>query len=95
KRQGMTLVVPQIGQIDSGFSRCGILTNGKTAGAKALFILWALSARLKSCPDASGLLIQFFCSLSSRALTLIRNRKRILLEVQRPSFLRLQDQMHE
>jgi hypothetical protein len=44
--------VPQIGQIDSGFSRCGILTNGKTAGAKALLILWALSARLKSCPDA-------------------------------------------
>ena len=59
------------------------------SGAKALLILWALSARLKSCPfkteastrvfpqpvkscpDASGLFIEFFRSLFSRALTLL------------------------
>jgi len=30
-----------------------------SAACKALLILWAFSARLKSCPDASGLFIEF------------------------------------
>jgi hypothetical protein len=35
----------------------------KPAEAKAQLILWALSARLKSCPDASGIFIEFFRNL--------------------------------
>jgi hypothetical protein len=30
-----------------------------SAGDKALLILWVLLARLKSCPDASGLFIKY------------------------------------
>jgi hypothetical protein len=54
--QGTTSVVPQMANLDSGFSRCGIAEN-KTAGAKAQHDFVALPARLKSCPDA-------FCSLN-------------------------------
>jgi hypothetical protein len=41
----------------------GRFSEEHPAGAKALLILWALSARLKSCPDAYGHLILFFRNL--------------------------------
>jgi len=54
-RQGKTSVVPQRSDPDSGFSRWGVINNRKKrdSGAKAQHSLTALSARLKSCPDAS------------------------------------------
>jgi hypothetical protein len=52
--QGTTSVVPQMANLDSGFSRCGLqVTGSKTAGAKAIRDSVSPSARLKSCPDTS------------------------------------------
>jgi hypothetical protein len=60
-----TSVVPQMGRYDCGFRGCGKsrssgeISEKHPSGAKALLIPWALSARLKSCPDTYGLLSSF------------------------------------
>jgi oxygen-independent coproporphyrinogen-3 oxidase len=50
--QGTTSVVPQVANIDSGFSRCEMRrTENSNAGARAQHSFVAPTARLKSCPD--------------------------------------------
>ncbi|MFZ1084820.1 MAG: hypothetical protein WAN35_07645, partial [Terracidiphilus sp.] len=50
KRQGTTLVVSQMPNIDSGFSRCGIIkSENKPAGAKAqLSLLGAFGTTIQA-----------------------------------------------